>query len=296
MPSAIFDGLSQVDVTGRVILATTVASLLLAICLNLFVHARYGALQRDLQQNGLSEKLSVHPALNRIAREAREAARRSREPNIQAIVEESLQVELRPLLLAERFVRAATGLVIILGLLGTFYGLTLSIGRLVDLVSTDPGGVTDLTQTITGGLTRALSGMAVAFSNSLFGIASAVILTIFGVFSNVTDRRTAFMIEVETHVDRLLAETASDRPGTSAGAGGNLERTVAVFDQAVERLQSAVAQFDVALQAFAISTRDFREFNLHLKDNVQRMSLSFGDFSEKLKSELVALKSNGGGS
>lgn len=289
MTSVIFDGLSQVDTTGRIILASTVASLLLAMGLNLFVHARYAALQRDLQQNGLSERLSAHPALSRIAREAREAARRSREPNVQAIVEESLQVELKPLLLAERFVRAATGLVIILGLLGTFYGLTLSIGRLVELVSSDPGAATEVTQAITSGLTRALSGMAVAFSNSLFGIASAVVLTIFGVISNVTDRRTAFMIDVETHVDRLLAETASDHPGPS----GTLERTVVAFDQAVERLQGAVAQFDGALQAFAVSTRDFREFNLHLKDNVQRMSLSFGDFSEKLKSELVALKFNG---
>ncbi|MGA7122031.1 MAG: hypothetical protein WBY94_18125 [Polyangiaceae bacterium] len=294
MPSAILDGLSQVDVTGHVILATTVACLLLAMALNLFVHARYGVLERELKKNGLSEKVSVHPALGRIAREVREAARRSPEPNIQAIVEETLQIELKPLLLAERFVRAATGLVIILGLLGTFYGLTLSIGRLVELVSTDPGGVTDLTQAITGGLTRALSGMAVAFSNSLFGIASAVVLTIFGVFANVTDRRTAFMVQVESYADRLLAETASHRFGTSAGTSGNLERTVAVFDQSVERLQSAVAQFDGALQAFTVSTRDFREFNLHLKDNVQRMSLSFGDFSERLKSELVALKSNGG--
>jgi hypothetical protein len=66
------------------------------------------------------------------------------------------------LLLAERFVRAATGLVIILGLLGTFYGLTSSIGRLVQLVAGDTGGVSDITQGVTTELTQALSGMAVA--------------------------------------------------------------------------------------------------------------------------------------
>jgi hypothetical protein len=105
---------------------------------------------------------------------------------------------------------------------------------------------------------------------------------------------------VETYLDRLLSKAASARGATEASVPApdvrvsHLERTVTVFDESVVRLQGAVAQFEGALQAFALSTRDFREFNLHLKDNVQRMSLSFGDFSESLKSELVALKSGNG--
>jgi hypothetical protein len=44
-----------------------------------------------------------------------------------------------------------------------------------------------------------------------------------------------------------------------------------------------VGLFDEALNRFAGSTREFQEFNLHLKDNIQRMSLSFGDLSSALK-------------
>ena len=45
-----------------------------------------------------------------------------------------------------------------------------------------------------------------------------------------------------------------------------------------------MTRFESALETFATTTRDFHEFNLHLKDNVQRMSLSFADLSEVLKS------------
>ena len=50
-----------------------------------------------------------------------------------------------------------------------------------------------------------------------------------------------------------------------------------------------MAQFENALETFATNTRDFQEFNLHLKDNVQRMSLGFGDLTEALKEHLRAL-------
>jgi len=62
----------------------------------------------------------------------------------------------------------------------------------------------------------------------------------------------------------------------------------------VVRLEAAVERFESALQTFATNTRDFQEFNLHLKDNVQRMSLCFGDFSDALRSEIGALRSANG--
>lgn len=276
MPHAIVDGLALVDATGRVILATTFLCLLIAIGANLFVRSAYASLQRDLQRD---RERFAHPLLNHIVDDAVEAARRSGAPNTQAIIEDRFQSELKALLLAERFVKSATGLVIILGLLGTFYGLTLSIGRIVGLVSVDAGGGADVAGVVTTGLTHALSGMAVAFSNSLFGIVSAVILTVFGVFSSVTDRRTALMLQLETYLDRLLA-------GRVAGATG--------APDAAWLLQDVVARFESALRTFSESSRDFHEFNAHLKDNIQRMSLSFGDFSDALKVQVGALKARDG--
>jgi hypothetical protein len=248
------DGLSLVDSTGRIILATTVSCLLAGVGAHIGLRARYSAIERDLERNADPQPHFSHRVLSRIAREAEEAAARSGEVNTQALIEEGFQAELRPLLLAERFARASTGLVIILGLLGTFYGLTLSIGKLVHLVSADPGAAADVAQAVTHGLSEALTGMAVAFSNSLVGILSAVVLTALGVVSNVTDRRTALMVQIETYLDRLLsARLAARRDATSSVAG---------FIESVTRLEGAVARFDSALQRFSDSTKDLREVQL----------------------------------
>jgi hypothetical protein len=185
-------------------------------------------------------------------------------------------------------------------LLGTFYRLTLSVGRLVHLVAADAPVGSDVTQTIGKGLTQSLSGMAVAFSNSLFGIGSAVVLTVLGVVSNVTDRRIALMVQIETYIERLTAGSVRARADGSrppAGAlsaasdGSGIERAVVDFGHSVARLDEAAARFESALEAFAGSSREFREFNAHLKDNIQRMSLSFGDFSDALKGQIAALRS-----
>jgi methyl-accepting chemotaxis protein len=296
MPNSILDALSLVGPGGALIIAATVLSLLLGVGANLVLRARYAGLAAELLQKADPRAPFVHPVLNRIVREAREARAHSPEVPTQAIVEDCFQSELRSHLLAERFVRAATGLVIILGLLGTFYGLTSAIGQLVGLVTGEGDVSADMGASITQGLTQSLSGMSVAFSNSLFGIFAAVVLTVLNVFSNVTDLRTAVMIRIENHVDRLLARESATVDGVLAGGGvavgrtEPLERIVSSFSASVGRLESAVADFDTALQRFATNTRDFSEFNRHLKDNVQRMSLSFGDFSEALKTEIGALK------
>ncbi len=297
MPN-VLDGLSLIDVTGRLILATTLVALVSGVLANLYVRARYRRIEEDLDENGGGQRRFLHPVLNDVTRAAEDAWARSPEPNTQAIIEDGFQAGLRTLLVAERFVRAATGLVIILGLLGTFYGLTSSIGKLVHLISSDAGGVVGVTASVTTGLTDALSGMAVAFSNSLVGVGSAVVLTVLGIFSNPTDRRVALMIRLEAYLDRRLSASEpaaglSDR--TPRGRSGEaLERSVTRFGESVERLDAVVARFDSALQTFSTSTRDFTEFNAHLKDNVQRMSLCFGDLSETLKAQSSAIKHRNG--
>jgi MotA/TolQ/ExbB proton channel family len=297
MPNSILDALSLVGTGGTIIITATVASLFLGIGANLFLRARYGALEAELLRKTDPRAPFEHPLLNRILRDAREARDHAPEVPTQAIVEDCFQSELRAHLLAERFVRSSTGLVIILGLLGTFYGLTSSIGQLVGLVASEGEVASDVGASITQGLTNSLSGMSVAFSNSLFGIFAAVVLMVLGIFSNVTDLRTALMIRIENYVDRLLARESRGEgasPGRGREVGGvraePFERVVVGFGESVARLESAVADFDHALQRFATNTRDFGEFNLHLKDNVQRMSLSFGDLSETLKTEIGALK------
>jgi hypothetical protein len=254
MPNTILDGLSLVDSTGRFILGTNVVALLAGMIAHAALRARYAAIEGDLEKNAEPTPHFTEPVLGRVVRDVQAAASRSADANTQAVIEDAFQSELKPLLVAERFVRAATGLVLVLGLLGTFYGLTLSIGKLAHMVSADTGAAGDVAQTLTYGLTQALSGMAVAFSNSLLGVAAAVVLTVLGVVNNVTDRRTALMIRVETFVDRLLPA----RGAAPEGPAGS----VAAFGEAVARLDATVARFESALQHFVADTKGLREVEL----------------------------------
>jgi hypothetical protein len=285
MSNTILAGLSLIDSTGLAILATTLGTLVLAIAANLWLRARYRKLERELHGPGAADREFIYPVLRNIVRDASEAAQRGGDKNNQAIIEERFQADLRFMLFAERFVRSATGLVIILGLLGTFYGLTLSIGRIVQLVASDSAAVADIAQGVSQGLSRALSGMAVAFSNSLFGVLSAVVLTVVGVLSSISDRRTEVMVQIETYLDRALPGASATGPAVAGGPA-----IPGHFGEAVARLDGAVSRFEFALQGFATTTRDFREFNAHLKDNVQRLSLSFADLSETLKAHTNALR------
>lgn len=253
MPNPIFDGLALLDPIGSAILGTNVVCLAGAVAAHMGLRARYLAIERDLEHTTAADAPSSNPLLSRIFRDAEEAARRSSDPNVQAIVEDHFRAGLPGPLLAERFVRSATSLVLVLGLLGTFYGLTLSIGKLVHLVAADTGAIGDMTQTLSHGLTDALTGMAVAFSNSLVGIASAVVLTVLGVVNNVADRRTGLMIQVEARLDRIVS--ASRSPRGSVGS-------VSAFADSVARLDTAVARFETALRTFAASTKDLREVHL----------------------------------
>jgi hypothetical protein len=250
-------------------------------------------LSRDVEEHTRPDRPFSNRVLNRIFDDAREhRLRQGSEANVQAIVEHHFHNELGGLLLGERFIRASIGLVIILGLVGTFTGLTLSVGRLVTMIAEDPSRGADVLDVVTSGLTHALAGMSVAFSASLFGIGSAIVLTVFGVVFNVTDRRMGLMIAIEAHLDRMLvfAREAIDPQRAAGPESEQLAQVVSDFGNAVAGLEGAVSQFGTALQTFAGTTRDFREFNLHLKDNVQRMSLSFADVSEAVKHHVHSLR------
>jgi type II secretory pathway pseudopilin PulG len=130
-------------------------------------------------------------------------------------------------------------------------------------------------------LTNALSGMSVAFSNSLVGILAAVILTVLGILSNVSDRRTAVMVQIETYLDRIRVQ----RPGLSGAPD------MTALGPAIALLDGAIKRFEIALTGFAGTTKDFHDFNVHLKDNVQRLSLTFADMSDSLKTQLVTFGS-----
>ncbi|GBR40436.1 MotA/TolQ/ExbB proton channel family protein [Neoasaia chiangmaiensis NBRC 101099] len=75
--------------------------------------------------------------------------------------------------------RYMTGLLIFLGLLGTFYGLLLTVSSIANVIggmSVGSGDLDAMFAQLKSGLAQPLHGMSTAFSGSMFGLASALVL------------------------------------------------------------------------------------------------------------------------
>jgi len=135
--------------------------------------------------------------------------------------------------------RYITGLLIFLGLLGTFWGLLLTIGSVSDVIGGMSVGTGDLGQLfgqLKSGLAQPLKGMGTAFSSSMLGLASALVLGFLDLTAGQAQNR--FYTELE---EWLAGQTrlSSGILGDGAGEGGSLPAYVqALLEQTAENLES----------------------------------------------------------
>jgi hypothetical protein len=282
MLDALSSSFTLINPSGLAVLMAILALLIGGVVVTAVVRARYGVIASDLRRSAYDGALSFETrVLTRIVREALDARRNTTEVNAQVIIESCFASELRGLLVGERFVKASAGLTIIFGLVGTFFGLSLAIGKLVKLVgSSDAAGTDKIAESLTSGLVDALAGMSVAFTSSLFGILAAIVMTLLGVFASIGDKRQAVMAQIESYLDHVVLIRGA---ALSTGGDPRIDHALGAFAQTVGQLEQVVGRFEGALGTFAGNTRDFQEINLHLKDNIQRMSLSFADLGESLR-------------
>uniref|UniRef100_Q07TW6 Flagellar motor protein MotA n=1 Tax=Rhodopseudomonas palustris (strain BisA53) TaxID=316055 RepID=Q07TW6_RHOP5 len=124
--------------------------------------------------------------------------------------------------------RYMTGLLVFLGLLGTFWGLIEtvgSVGKVIEglKVGGDAGSLFD---TLKEGLAAPLGGMGISFSSSLFGLAGSLILGFLDLQSSQAQNR------FYTDLEDWLASTVSEFGGDSQGA--DLQPTLERLRQALE--------------------------------------------------------------
>jgi hypothetical protein len=119
--------------------------------------------------------------------------------------------------------RYMTGLLVFLGLLGTFWGLIEtvgSVGKVIDglKVGGDAGALFD---TLKEGLAAPLGGMGISFSSSLFGLAGSLILGFLDLQSSQAQNR------FYTDFEDWLASTVRGYSSESGSAsGGELQAAV----------------------------------------------------------------------
>ena len=131
--------------------------------------------------------------------------------------------------------RYMTGLLVFLGLLGTFWGLIETVTSVGDVIRSLKGGgdASSMFDSLREGLAAPLSGMGISFSSSLFGLAGSLVLGFLDLQSSQAQNR--FYTELED----WLSTTVYDQelaPGlTGAAVPGELR-------DVVERLRVAVTE------------------------------------------------------
>ncbi len=135
--------------------------------------------------------------------------------------------------------RYMTGLLIFLGLLGTFWGLIETVGSVGDVVKNlrVGGEAASVFETLKEGLASPLQGMGISFSSSLFGLASSLVLGFLDLQTSQAQNR--FHTELEDWLATTVREFSGEPGAVTANGGVNVSGDIKV---AIERLREAIKE------------------------------------------------------
>src|SRR6516162_4903996 len=114
--------------------------------------------------------------------------------------------------------RYMTGLLVFLGLLGTFWGLIVTVGSVGGVINSLKvgGDAESVFESLREGLAAPLSGMGISFSSSLFGLAGSLVLGFLDLQSSQAQNR--FYIDLEDWLSTTVYDHGTE-PLMSSGGG-----------------------------------------------------------------------------
>ncbi len=209
--------------------------------------------------------------------------------------------------------RYLVGLLIFLGLLGTFWGLAETVGAVGDTIAglqAQTGSSVDLLQQLQASLERPLAGMGTAFTSSLFGLAASLVVGFLELQSSQAHNR--FMQDLEewlagmtklsggsvgggdgegsvpAYVQALLEHTADSLDNLQRTLTRNEEERQAITDslgQIGDRLGTLAAQAHAQHSAFA----SLIETQTQLRQTLQQLAEVSGGAEQGSRQYLRAL-------
>ena len=171
--------------------------------------------------------------------------------------------------------RYLIGLLIFLGLLGTFWGLLLTIKSVGDVIGNLSIGTGDLSTVFTNlkaGLKAPLTGMGTAFSTSLFGLAGSLILGFLELQAGQAQNH--FFNQLE---DWLAGQTRLASGALSVGEGG---------DQAVPAyVQALLEQTADSLESLQRTMERGEEGRISATGNIAALTETITTLTDQMKTE-----------
>ena len=128
-----------------------------------------------------------------------------------------------------------SGVLVFLGLLGTFWGLLLTIGSFGDIVknlNVQNGNIMSVFETLKMNISRPLSGMGTAFSTSLFGLGASLILGFLQLQATLAQH--FFYNELEENMTRYTRIVSSSQ--LAEGDGSIITYLQAMLEQTADNI------------------------------------------------------------
>ncbi|MDB5512622.1 MAG: flagellar motor protein MotA [Enterovirga sp.] len=158
-------------------------------------------------------------------------------------------------------VRYLAGLLVFLGLLGTFWGLidtVNAVGRIIGSLKTG-GDASVLFDELKSSLAAPLAGMGISFSASLFGLAGSLVLGFLDLQAGQAQNR--FYTELEDWLATAAAEAAATNSaeiGDAAPGGQTLASLAEGIEALVQHMRGEQQMIRDWVEAQAARDRDFR--------------------------------------
>ncbi len=165
--------------------------------------------------------------------------------------------------------RYFVGLLIFLGLLGTFWGLLQTIGSVSNVINSLSLGADDmgmLFEELKAGLEKPLNGMATAFSSSLLGLAGSLVLGFLDLQSNQAQNR--FFNDLEEWLSSMTQLDAAAPAAAGGGGGGG----GAYLGALIEQMNDSMEDLQRVLQRAEESRRSSEGRMLELAERLAGLS------------------------
>jgi hypothetical protein len=176
--------------------------------------------------------------------------------------------------------RYMTGLLIFLGLLGTFWGLIETVGSVGKVLEgLRPGGDSaSMFETLKEGLAAPLGGMGISFSSSLFGLAGSLVLGFLDLQTSQAQNR--FYTDLEDWLSTTVRDMGGD-PAVQGALSSDLRA-------AIERLKESFAdsgQGKAATNAMANLAEAIHGLVQHMRTE-QQMIRDWADAQSEQNAEI----------
>lgn len=131
-------------------------------------------------------------------------------------------------------VRYVTNVLVFLGLLGTFWGLLLTVGGFADIIGGLNMADEAVLESMQSGLARPLAGMATAFTSSILGLGGSLIVGFLSIQVQLVQNSILHDVEdyFAAHTHTATPDVTMAQIGSAARA---LNKTVQRFDKTVSR-------------------------------------------------------------